>query len=244
MGKTPVNFSGNARQCLDHYAGTLPTGKSQVLAARKPLADFCKASDPLAYRWLNGKKMPSGKNLIRLKYFLHSRGYDVAELRDLAPQVLSLGWIISIGRMSFDEACQKLGYAGRDSFFPVLNNVCNAGRAKLAMIEAILKRYPAEDFVGLNDRPILKTSQRTERSLPTSLRQSSRDAIFQALKGQVEALLPLAQAVLSDEFSDNDRRQLRRSISDDGLYNAAQALHGLCSKESRKLTLDKKGREE
>ena len=233
--KTPI-FSGDVRQCLSHYASTLPTGKSQVLAARKPLVDFCGISTERAYRWLQGKKLPTGENLIRLKYFLYGKGYEVSELQSLIPQVLSLGWVISVGKISFDEVCRLLGYSGRDSFFPVLNGVSNPSKVKIDKIEAILRQFP--DEISSSPESQFFSSEKQAKYL--GLKNGARDAVFRALTSQVEAMLPLAEAVLSEDFSDEERRQLRRSIPDDGLYRAAQALHGLCSKKSRNLTLDKK----
>jgi hypothetical protein len=241
MNKPPLIFSGNVRQCLDHYAQTLPTSKSQVSKARKPLADACNISLELAYRWLLKGKMPIGSNLIRLRYFFHNLGYNVSEMEGMLPEVFNFGQVICLGHISFEDACQELGYTSVDTLYAVIKGVERPSRRKLEKMTSISQTYIGKQAPDVLNR---QSRQQSHQEHDMLLVVDSHQAIIDALRKQIEALLPLAQVVLSEDFSDDERRQLRRGIPDDGLYRTAQALHGLCSKKSRTLTLDKKRGEE
>ena len=129
---------------------------------------------------------------------------------------------------SLDQMQEDLGYKSRDSLLSILRGA-NMASAKIKAAHALVARFPINteatkaEIVELN--PI---SAPVEHQL-----------IIDSLSHHIDAMLPLAKLVLSNEFSVEERRQLRKQASNDGLHALAQILNGLCSAKSRDLVLRK-----
>ncbi|MBT4849942.1 hypothetical protein HON36_03765 [Candidatus Parcubacteria bacterium] len=220
-------FVGTTQECLIAYGETLATGRA-AKGARKPMADYTNMVDRAVYRWVTGSVMPIGENLVRCRVFLERQGYLCQELKAIHRCVRRLAEIFSDGEVTFDFAQESLGFKAHDSLLALL-----VGRQKFSSRQSardkwnrFLAPYKKKEEANKPTRPMVSSHD------PDSLRHQ---ATIGVLGHQVQAMMPVAMYLLSDKFSDAERRELRNSIPDDGLQELARMLLALCSKESRKI---------
>ncbi len=216
-------FVGTTRDCLIAYGKTLPTG-SLARSARKPMADYTRKNDRAAYRWINGRAMPIGENLVSCRIFLERQGYFCEELASIDSRAFFLAQLIYDDKVTFDDARQYLGLKTRDAFLALL-----VGREKLssyrhAKWDEFLRPYKAPQC-----EPEVEALQDKEVN---SLRHQ---ATLSVLAHQIQAMEPVAMYLLTDKFTDLERRELRKMVPNDGLQKLARKLLALCSKEARKI---------
>jgi len=75
-------FSGTTRECLENFRTIQPERAEETENLAPPIF----GSERLAafHKWLNnGAGLPSGEDLIRLRYLLDALGYKVEELEQL-----------------------------------------------------------------------------------------------------------------------------------------------------------------
>jgi hypothetical protein len=224
-----VVFSGSVRECLLHYGNNLP-GKDgkRSQKARQPMAEFVHVGHYLIFRWLNNEHMPIGENLLRVMVWLYTQNYKVAEWEKLPKLAQQLILILAHDVRNLDQIQEGLGYKSRDSLMAVLRGA-NMAPAKIRAAQGLIARFPIKEEANKADIVELKQS--------TGL--VDHGVIIDSLSHQIDAMLPLAKLVISEEFSVEERRQLRQQVSNDGLHTLAQVLNGLCSARSRDIVLQK-----
>lgn len=84
------------------------------------LAEFTKVTPETALGWFrldkggeieDGRGLPKGGTLLRLRCFLELVGYEVEELRELTEPACHLAWSIALDVVSVEEALKRLKYA-------------------------------------------------------------------------------------------------------------------------------------
>ena len=222
-------FSGSTRECLIHYGNNLPgKGGKRSPEARQPMADFVGCDNYLIYRWFNSEHMPIGENLLRVMAWLYTQNYKLTEWEKLPKLAQQLILILAHKLRSFDQMQGDLRYRSRDSLLSVLRGA-NMAPAKIRAAHALIARFPIN--TEATKAEIVELKQTTG--------SVDHRVIIDSLGHHIDAMLPLAQLVLSEEFSVEERRRLREQVSDDGLLTLAQVLNGLCSARSRELVLQK-----
>ena len=228
-----VIFSGSLRKCLVHYGNNLPgKGGKRSQKARQPMAEFVHVGHYLVFRWLSEEHMPIGENLLRVMAWLDTQGYKTDEWEKLPKLSQQLIKLVAFDLRNLDELQKDLGYNSRDSLMSVLRGT-NMSRSKKQAAQGLVARFPLSKKAGSGPADIVELVQ---TSAPVD-----HDLIIDSLGHQIQAILPLAELVFSDEFSAEERRRLRQQVANDGLHSLAQVLMGLCSAKSRDLVLEKQG---
>lgn len=111
----PSGKMGTTAECLEHFAKSYPTDDT-----RPVLAEFCGVINPTAGRWLNGRNLPSGDELIRLMVFLQLAGNRVSELDKVPRTYRQLAQVIAVGILGPDEVKKKLGYRNTQDVYRLL----------------------------------------------------------------------------------------------------------------------------
>jgi len=239
------------RECLKDYAGTMPApGTRHVNESRRPMADFCGVNIRTAERWLIAGNLPIGEPLIRLLFFLELVGYEVFELKRLERTIYRLGEMISYNVLSVQEVVGMLSYEKSSSAYrPILKGLSTTHQ-RSDKINTAWKSHKDE----INSRREVwlsrlgKTSQTKHTSsatTPSSVRKQTgerhislgRDPELETLGYLVLAALPLAEKIVSDEFTAEDRRNLRKMTGGDNIFRLSNALNALCGETARKQVI-------
>lgn len=233
-----IKFSGSTAACLLAYGRTLPKGR-QAAVGRKPMAAFVGVSDASVYRWLTGKgQMPIGLSQIKVWHWLESQGYLVDDLKNLKvnePVVYALGYFLSHNKFNFEALYQMLGYSKSSSFLTVLRGEAKLPAAKVKTAYLMMQDTDKSLYQRLTDVVIIDRQEVVEPVVEqNNLSQQTNSVISKCLEEMILLILPLAEKALSDSFTDEERRQLRKAIPQDGLYRLFRVLGGLCSKENRR----------
>ncbi len=106
---------GDTGECLAHFRAKFPTDSTRPL-----LAEFCHVTTDTVGRWFNGRNLPVGEELIRLRIFLALANYRVSELDDLSKSLRELAQVIALDVMTPDEVRQALGYKNIQDVYRVV----------------------------------------------------------------------------------------------------------------------------
>lgn len=227
-------FRGTTAECLKHYGGAIKNSGSEGATARAPMAMFTGANERTVRDWLLGCVPPVGKFIVKARYFLAEQRYAVSELEQLDPLVRELGWLIAHGTISFNEAVEVLGVPGDSYLLRILHGRI-ASMARASWVDAARKlveerrdRIPAE-----RGRPAAVPAKGAAAPPASSGRFSEREIVLNTLATLITAAQPLAELVLSDKFTTQDRQALRTRTGGDGIYGFANMMDRLCSEMAR-----------
>ncbi|RJQ37497.1 hypothetical protein C4552_00455 [Candidatus Parcubacteria bacterium] len=183
-----------------------------------PIAEYCNVSTATVGQWLGGKRLPGGEPLLRLRYWIAKGNVLVAELEKLDPAVKALGQLIADGELELEKVWQEIGYASRDGLFDALLRGHIPIAERLEKIREIVARHRRG-----GTSPAIDDGE-----------ASSKQVVLLALASLVKAVTPLADVMLSDEFSAEERQALRDATGGDGIYRLANMMNRLCSETARK----------
>lgn len=265
MPESTVVFSGPFAQCLKHYAKCLEriySVKNRV-QGRRPLAEFTGAPDNSVYRWLAGSSAIEGERYLRTLYFLEAQRYEIVELRMLPNVVWQIGWLIAQNRITLADVLAKTNYSPghflrlfRDSSGKMQADRKSALEQLVKHFDNVPSRFLDQDVTEDTPSPVLTANERNEilsrdtmgapskKKLPPAVKAVRRD--IEILSHLIQAALPLAEWMNSDQCTEEDRqilRQLTKEGWQDGtaLFRLSTALNGLCSKKAHELQQGKRG---
>lgn len=239
--KKEWKFVGTVRECLVEYGKTLPTGKVAP-SAREPLASYVQADDHTVYRWLSGKSNPIGENLIRCRVFLFRQGYLCKELKSMDKRAVQVAELVSDRKVSFDSARVALNYKTRDGFLAMLRGSEKISPSRSLKWDKFLAHYFlfSPSYHGKEKTNSTRNEERQKNISSSDSDPLRHQLAVGMMSNLVQAMEPVALYLLSDKFTDAERRQLRSSIPNDGLEKLARMLLALCSKRSRDIFLAEK----
>ncbi|MFC1656547.1 hypothetical protein ACFL14_01085 [Patescibacteria group bacterium] len=175
----------------------------------KKLSEFVGVVNKTVAKWLNGKRMPNGENLLKLRYFLDQEGYQVSELLDLDKDIREFGRFVAVGKITLDSAYKLLKFTHRDTILDLLLGRQNTSREKILLIQ---KYLDSEIFSSEYDK----------------------DAIIRATASNIQALDSLVGLVLSDSFTAEDRAKIRQLAGSDTVFRTSNSLNRLCGETARR----------
>lgn len=238
-------FSGSALECLKHYLNRLPPPTTRAgAAARNPIISFCQCARKTIRHWMRGQP-PIGTMLVRVRYFLDAHGYRVEELERLTPLIRDLGALVAYGILNLKQATEAMGYKQEWDLLNALhgkqipNNLKQRAVPLIiehrAVLEKRMAEYRMQGFIPAAppaDTPGLRPSSKDARSTTAAI-GSDRRLVITSLAAMLKAVLPLAELLDSEEFSEDERHQLRTITGRDGVFRLANTLHRLCGEEAR-----------
>lgn len=234
-----------ALTCLKDYLTHLVFGEKGCVSGRVPLMKFVGIKNPdTISRWAKGK-MPMGLVLVKLRYFLEQKGYEVIELEALDTRVYQLGKLIAIGKISFDQVVQNLGLAKESEVLQVLHGRRGLSDDRVKKVELICARYSEQDlgrFLPTNNKEAIVPSSGVGAFEPLE------DETLHLLKSVDEALvllIPRLERMVVDRsgnaseqrrlFREHAGRQLVFDLSN-RFYKATKMLNALCSEKAREVS--------
>lgn len=241
-----MKFNGTTEQCLHHLAATA--------FDRDPgeaLASFVGATKhPTVDRWFSNRAKPVGEYLLKIRYFLELLGYHVNELEMLDPTVRDAGRLVAFSIIEPDDLAKEFGYRAtenaKDSMMRVLfgKSVPSADKIEKArqMLDACADLVEEKRREIIGNLPVPKKAgngqdrdQRIAAVAPAHVprRQDRNESVIDALANMVKAMIPIADLVLSDDFSPEQRKNLRERADVDGVFRLSNLLNRLCGERAR-----------
>ena len=135
----------------------------------------------------------------------------------------------------FETLYLTMEYSKPSSFLAVLRGEAKMPANKIKRVCLLMQDTDKGLYQRLTDLVIIDSPEIVEPVVEqNNLSQQTNSVISKCLSEMILLLLPLAEKALSDSFTDEERRQLRKAIPQDGLYRLFRVLGGLCSKENRR----------
>jgi len=224
------NFSGNTKACFLAYLESLQNNSQAIIE----LTDFTGISKSGASRWFKKKQIPRGEYLLKLRYFLESKGYKVQELTGLKKEVYQLGWLISNNFIKIDKAYVNLDYS-RDHLFDILLGRSGTAKKRLNRILKMTKNFenklPIQKEGELKKPDLSKEKKKTPIIIKTE--EINKNIIISLLASQIMGIIPLAKMVDSDYFTSEDWSKLRALTNGNGIFDLSNILNSLCGETIR-----------
>lgn len=214
---------------------------AQRCSVRNALCDMLAIHRETGHTWFVEGGLPIGKNLLKLGLFLELVGYNTEERASLSNETKELAdgialSTIDIGRdfplfdskVIYDWAFGK--YKPHSGNRSVLLNVLNQKR----METLVVRRSWVTKILDLN--LMLPAIKIHDSSADSSAVELSHDELIHALAQMIKSGIPLAERLLSDEFSAQERSSLigaTKSARSNGVFDFSNLLNRLCSERAR-----------
>lgn len=246
-------FKGTTAECLVHLANAT---KEDHFRKRKMLASFVGVGDEAVYHWFKKGALPVGEPLLRLRFYLEFLGYNVEELQTLAPPIRDAARLFAFRVATLPEIAQLVGYpegrSGIDTLLKVFRGTQGVTKQRLEQFTSFVELYGEQlsekkrttQKIQLNESAsgvqsggapeVVKTPQ-VVHPLRPPVQPRDRDVIIESLGTSVKALIPLARAVSSDNFTADERARVRELAGGDGVFTLANLLYRLCGERARKM---------
>lgn len=252
-------FQGTTSECLKHLASVTKNDKEKI----RFIANFCGTGLITTEGWLKGAGFPRGEYLFKLKYYLEFLGYKVKELEYLDKEIRDAARVCAFGILTLSELAGFVGYSGTqrgeynrgnsiDTLLTVLRGSHGVSVKKLQMFAKVAETYNLE-LSGVQHRTekihiaskVQNLHVESPEEVPVTLKkpfnhinlQTESDvhaAIIKSFAQSVLALTPLAKLLESDEFTAEERAQLRELSGGRGVFEFANSLYRLCGERSRR----------
>lgn len=205
---------------------------------------------PTVQRWFVAECAPVGIFYIKVMFFFELLGYKVNQLEFM--KEAGSYWIsksLAFGLISLEEISQGTGYPVH-SVMRVITGRCGISQEKQEKLERLaaplrekldssaavwqekLKSFSAKETKG---EPVKKT-QRQPNPLENSGAETvnrEKARVITMLAAHIKAALPLADLVLGDDFTPQDREKVRALAGFNGVFLLSNRLNSLCGETAR-----------
>lgn len=242
-------IKGKTEECLKHFSETRQEQLNKDrCGVRNRICALISIGESAGYRWFSKQILPSGVNLLKLQYFLELVGYSVIE-RDALPKLQrELANQLALLVMSTKDAAEYMGVTD-----DTILRWCTGRVAQLDQRESFLA-----DLLGLRAKEHEERKQlwletihelhlaSVQASMPmiqtTSVPKhetngSVHGQMIETLAHLILAAKPLAEQILSDAYTPEEREQLRQKtqvVRSNGVFDLSNLLNRLCSERARK----------
>ena len=245
-------FMGTTEECLQHFveAHEINNTDGKECKTRNGIANLFGITQPTAYNWFAKGSLPGGEKLLRLRYFLELLGYQPIEREGMPELIREFSNQISLRAISVQDAAQYIG-TSTDIIVDVL--MCRYGTSsqREEQIRELVQLHREEatqklqewqatlKMLGL-DQPPAEATPQPALVIPKkpTVACLNDDQVIKTLAYLILAAKPLAEYVLSDHFSAEERDALREKTVTNGRSNAvfelSNLLNRLCSERARK----------
>lgn len=229
------------KECLRHYVSSLPPRASKnVTETRRPMKEFCGVDIRTVERWMFNGKLPVGEPLVRLRFFLEIMGYKVAELKRMPEELYKLGEMIAYDAISIEAAMTAMGFVNMQSIYRLALGKSGTTKDRITTIHEMreaCKNAIAAKRAEWNNK--LGTNGQQEAPVAEKSHQLAfgRGSELEVTGYLILAMLPLAEKIVSDDFSADDRRNLREMTGGDAVFRLSNVLEALCGEKARERVL-------
>lgn len=193
---------------------------------RRRLAEFLDVQDQTIRSWQRGKSVPSGIRALRMHHLLEQMGIHSSDWRISDPAVIAVGKLIAFKVLTVDD----LIAAFKDKIVDEQNAVrMLCGHKHIKADNQIVFQELAAAHADKIDDAIDAWSDLTVRD--------HREQLIAELSNRLVAVLPLCEQMVTDEWSAEERHELRRRCGNETVFRLYNALGALCGEKARQHTL-------
>lgn len=231
-------LKGTTAECLAHFAK-----RSRCIEAMSEMLP--QVQERTIERWMRGAQLPTGENLLRVRVVLSLLNYEVDEFATLDPMIQKVCKMFVFELALIDDLVTEFGYDrsvnGGDQILRVLRGAGGMRPERRQRVEAIIASFDtmiAEAEQQFRNRFVATGVQPVEQPVPQAKKthescDADKKALLDSLAHSVAALLPLAERVLTDNYTPEDREYVRLQAGGNGVFKAANALYRLCGERAR-----------
>ena len=237
---------GDTKSCFQDYASRLLNESGGSVSSRQDLIDFVGTTTDTSRRWIKGEQMPNGLALVKLRYFLEKKGYEIIEFLELEKYVYNLGLLIAYRIIEFNSVCSDIGYTS-DSLLDLLHGKARISTIKMDLLQLILnKKENSLNTILAKHRPKADMEQDYGKLDETSavvgekkIKHEKIRRLVTALHELSQALIPDIEVMISENVSPDERREFREESKDtvfhasNSSYVVAELLSALCGEKAR-----------
>ncbi len=227
-------------------------GKEKI---QKLFFDIMRISPETAGKWVRGETSPKGEQILRLRIFLMSLGYEITELEGVPSEVIEISKLIAYGFEEVPKICIYLKWKETWELFRYLNNMRKISREKVSLMRNYLSDGKVKENIFVIDESIhdsksifyafLQTNLpvSTKTSLGSDCSYESLGYLLRAMGSLADAGLPILLRLLSEDGSDA-RDHMRTTIDTieiaGKLEKFSKFVSGLCSEKARSVNYPKR----
>ncbi len=245
---TGTGIRGKTERCLAHLFDNTTED------VRTSLTTFCGVHEQTTRRWRAKRSDPKGEELLKVRHFLQMRGYRLIEHEELDTAAGALGLAFVFNVATIEEIAAALDFTGDNPRSSTLAYLL--GRRGLSEERTLKAHGYAQQ---LREQTLKKQAQFLNGHAPTStppkevvapahapgtimmLAPSGQTVTVEGRKGtllaatahSISALIPMADYLLSDECTEEDRQKLHQLVGDDRVFKLTVRLKRLCSETAR-----------
>jgi hypothetical protein len=193
---------------------------------RQRLCEFLDVQEQTIRCWQRKKSIPSGLRALKMHYLLEHLGEVNSDWRITEPAVINVGRLVSFNVLSLDMVIAEFKGRFKDDH-SVLRMMCGHNHIKadnLAMFQKISDdhgQYLESAVSNWSDLMVL----------------DERDQLIAELSNRLADVLPLCEQVMSDDWTAEERHDLRQRSGQDTIFRLYNALGALCGEKARQHTL-------
>ncbi len=221
------------------------------------IAEFCNASDSTVVGWAKHEHPAKGERLLRLWHLLAFVGNDSPELEAMKPLQRFISELFAFGVIDAAQACEILNLTpekpsymyhilrGSEVLKPkhTYEELVALFGEELNVHKQVFREDGLEELVGAMVHTDAEPAQPSSTELdPTQSgvvhSTASADVTFGGdpkilLASLVSAIRPVAKALLSNQFTPEDRSDFRDMVTPDVLFEVQNTLEALSSERIR-----------
>ncbi len=212
-------IQGSTKQCVAHL-GKILKSDPDYYEKRRAMAAFLHLDDQTLHRWFKHGPVLIGESNLRVQYYLEFLGYGVKELQKMQPLFRDAGRLIAFDLISIGEMADYVGFecapgSRSRTLFMVFRGARGTSPEKLERFaELVVKHTPAlAARQKATEKPVQFESVVLETAVAApekpTLSETGTSAVIQSFAQSVAALVPLAELMVSDRYSAEDREQIR-----------------------------------
>ncbi len=216
---------------------------------RNKMCGILKINAATGHQWFDANIMPKGENLLKLRLILELNGYYLVEKTSISPGIWKLGNLIALGSVSLEEARHVLGFKNVQDVYNLCFGKQKTSPERMASLENFCRLFETDPESKKEYQKKLKQWQENsvfvkpgnkpvpESPTKTAPRLIERTAAIKSLAHLIRAAIPLAEYIVSDDFSIQERERLRELTKEgrsNGVFDLSNLLNRLCTETARK----------
>lgn len=250
-----MKFKGTTEQCFRHFskANHLAESTRDIMKNRKTICKLIGIAEGTGFHWFVQGRIPGGNNLLKLRLLLTLCGYELTEWVGVASAIIECGDQIALGVLKISDVASFLEVT-EDTVMRIVVNLAGTLENRVVQMEELIQYHHDDGNEKKAEwtRVIQTTGIKEPESTTTSValepfEASPQKRVKAVMNGDgstvptlahlIQASIPLAKRLLSDDFSPDDRRQLREltaQASTNGVFELSNLLNRLCGERARK----------
>lgn len=216
------------------------------------LVQFVGADRATVSKWCRGKQLPISTNLLKLWYFLDMAGVEFDEMQNLkqkSPQVFLFNQLLVFNLVDFRQLAESFQLTD-SSLWRIIFAKAGTSDQSAEKVQYWLDLHQRECWAAWQDwqgeiaiiqsqggyvaSPVIDSGPTVSDVQTTdTLSHNERQALIASTAHLIQGLLPLAELLTSDQFTDADRQALRQQAGSNRVFDLKNALAGLCGERAR-----------